>query len=108
MSVPPVLRKVHTTVYRCGQCKTWYVRLPNWSALDHGDSCERCGCTSFITSEGRSVGPSSKHWYSLRGEFLEYVEMSVFHWASVDEMRGMFDVDDYTLVNGDISAERAV
>jgi hypothetical protein len=70
---PTNLELVKTHVIRCAQCKRWICRLPQWYNADvgHRHYCQYCLCTSIIISDGRPVGPRSRHWQSLVDEFNE-------------------------------------
>lgn len=74
------LRLVKSTVFRCANCKTWYARIPAWDDLDKGDACEKCGCTSFTSAEGRPFGPKHHLWAIILDE-----------WECVRHNKSMFD-----------------
>jgi len=64
-------------VIRCGRCKAWWYRLPQFmgdGSGDKGDYCEKCGCTSVTITEGRPFGPRSKRWPMYLKEWRGYMQ----------------------------------
>ena len=60
---PHKITLIHSQVWRCARCKTWFIRSPVVVGLSGmGEQCDRCGCSSFVGTPGRPFGPTSKSW----------------------------------------------
>ena len=69
---PPAITLMPSIVFRCGQCRAWYVRMPIYCGLDKGDQCDKCGCTSFHGTAGRAYGLRSRRWPMIMSDWAKF------------------------------------
>ena len=83
------IRLIRSVVYRCGRCRTWYLRYPLFLCeLDKGDECEKCGCSSFSEEEGRPYGSHSSSWTYFMSEIEKSLNLDI-HFTE-EEMEEFF------------------